>query len=77
MQTNNTIIVTGGAGFIGANFVHTLINANREANIVNLDKLTYAGNPENLQSLTGTPRHRFVKGDIGDRQLVDSIGVFS
>ncbi len=63
------LLVTGGAGFIGANFVLSTIAATGEA-IVNLDKLTYAGNPEHLAPLAGDTRHAFVKGDIGDRELV-------
>ncbi len=63
------ILVTGGAGFIGANFVLSTISVTGEA-IVNLDKLTYAGNLGNLDSLAGDERHEFVKGDIADRGLV-------
>src|SRR5687767_7746618 len=63
------ILVTGGAGFIGANFIHHWI-ATERAPAVNLDKLTYAGNPENLAGLAGEPRHVFVKGDINDRELL-------
>jgi dTDP-glucose 4,6-dehydratase len=63
------ILVTGGAGFIGANFVLDWIAAEGTP-VVNLDKLTYAGNPANLASLQGDARHTFVKGDINDRMLV-------
>lgn len=63
------LLVTGGAGFIGANFVLSTISATGEA-IVNLDKLTYAGNQANLEPLAGDTRHEFVKGDIADRALV-------
>src|SRR5687768_771547 len=63
------ILVTGGAGFIGANFIHHWI-ATERAPAVNLDKLTYAGNAENLAGLAGEPRHVFVKGDINDRALL-------
>lgn len=66
------ILVTGGAGFIGANFVLNWLAANDEP-VLNLDKLTYAGNLDNLSSLNGDPRHVFVKGDIGDRGLVDQL----
>ena len=69
MNTAPAIIVTGGAGFIGSNFVHTWLETG-EGIVVNLDKLTYAGNLENLESLAKNPNHIFVKGDIGDRQLV-------
>src|SRR5450755_647129 len=63
------ILVTGGAGFIGANFVLDWFESNDEP-VVNLDKLTYAGNLGNLTSLKGDSRHIFVRGDIGDRDLV-------
>jgi len=63
------LLVTGGAGFIGSNFVLSTLEATGEA-IVNLDKLTYAGNPRNLESLRNDPRYIFVQGDIGDRALV-------
>jgi dTDP-glucose 4,6-dehydratase len=63
------ILVTGGAGFIGSNFVLDWIAAEATP-VVNLDKLTYAGNPGNLASLKDDARHIFVKGDIGDRALV-------
>ncbi|MEW5966979.1 MAG: dTDP-glucose 4,6-dehydratase [Pseudomonadota bacterium] len=66
------ILVTGGAGFIGANFVLDWLAASDEA-VVNLDKLTYAGNLENLRPLDGDPRHVFVQGDIGDRARVDAL----
>ena len=64
------ILVTGGSGFIGSNFVRHLLAAHREDTVVNLDKLTYAGNPENLRDVEGDPRYRFVKGDICDGALV-------
>jgi len=64
--------VTGGAGFIGSNFVHTWLAGSDEL-LVNLDKLTYAGNLGNLQSLAQNTRHVFVHGDIGDRELVQAL----
>lgn len=64
-----TILVTGGAGFIGSNFVIDWLAHNDEP-VVNLDKLTYAGNLQNLTSLEGDSRHYFVRGDIGDGALV-------
>jgi dTDP-glucose 4,6-dehydratase len=64
-----TFLVTGGAGFIGGNFVHLAL-AETDAVIVNLDKLTYAGNLDTLAPLAGNPRHVFVQGDICDRDLI-------
>jgi dTDP-glucose 4,6-dehydratase len=66
------ILVTGGAGFIGANFVLSWL-ADDGGTVVNLDKLTYAGNPDNLVALSGDARHCFVQGDIGDRTLVSRL----
>jgi dTDP-glucose 4,6-dehydratase len=67
-----SILVTGGAGFIGSNFVLDWFNHHEEP-LINLDKLTYAGNIENLQSLEEDGRHRFVRGDIGDKNLVNAL----
>ncbi|MEC5384391.1 dTDP-glucose 4,6-dehydratase [Uliginosibacterium sp. H3] len=67
-----TILVTGGAGFIGSNFVLDWLRGSDEP-VVNLDKLTYAGNLANLDSLKGDVRHIFVQGDICDRDLIDSL----
>ena len=64
------IIVTGGAGFIGSNFVIHMVKKYPEHEIVNLDLLTYAGNLENLKSVEDAPNYRFVKGDIADRKFV-------
>ena len=66
------ILVTGGAGFIGANFVLDWL-AESDERVVNLDKLTYAGNLETLASLKNNPNHIFVQGDIGDSALVDRL----
>jgi dTDP-glucose 4,6-dehydratase len=66
------ILVTGGAGFIGSNFVLDWL-AQSDEPILNLDKLTYAGNPDNLSTLQGDPRHELVVGDICDRALVSSL----
>ncbi len=65
------ILVTGGAGFIGANFVHYLLKAEPQVKIVNLDALTYAGSLENLRDLPDPSRHTFVRGDICDSGLVE------
>ena len=66
------ILITGGAGFIGSNFVLDWL-AQSDEPVLNLDKLTYAGNLENLAALAGNPRHVFVQGDLGDRNLVDRL----
>ena len=64
------IFVTGGAGFIGSNFIRYVLSLGEEHSVVNFDKLTYAGNLANLQSVAGNPRYRFVKGDICDPDAV-------
>lgn len=64
------ILVTGGAGFIGGNFVHYMVNKYPEDMIVNLDLLTYAGNLETLKPVENKPNYKFVKGNIADRKLV-------
>ena len=67
------ILVTGGAGFIGSNFVLYMLKEHKDICLVNLDKLTYAGNLENLKSVEGDKRHIFVQGDIGDAALVSEL----
>ena len=64
------IIVTGGAGFIGGNFVHYMVNTYPEDMIVNLDLLTYAGNLETLKPVENKPNYKFVRGDIADREFI-------
>ncbi len=67
------LLVTGGAGFIGSNFILYWLKKYPQDSIVNLDKLTYAGNPENLKSVEKNPNYTFVKGDICDAKLVDGL----
>ena len=67
------VLVTGGAGFIGSNFVRFLLNARREIEIVNFDKLTYAGNPESLADVVNDRRYRFIRGDIADSGAVGDL----
>ena len=67
------VLVTGGAGFIGSNFVHYLLRTDSEVRIVTLDALTYAGSLENLKDLPDPARHSFIQGDIADRALLDRI----
>ncbi len=64
------ILVTGGAGFIGSNFVNYMVNAHPEDEIINLDALTYAGNLENLKDVEDKPNYKFIKGDIADRAFI-------
>lgn len=66
------LLVTGGAGFIGSNFIHFIHSKHQDWQIINLDKLTYAGNLKNLEGLTGD-RYRFVKGDIADPEVVNRL----
>ena len=68
-----TYLITGCAGFIGSNFVHYMLKKYPEILLVNLDKLTYAGNLENLKDVEGDPRHVFVQGDICDKELVEGL----
>ena len=68
-----TYIITGGAGFIGSNFVNFILSHNGNVKIINLDALTYAGNLENLKGVENDHRHIFVQGDIGDKKLVTSL----
>jgi dTDP-glucose 4,6-dehydratase len=67
------LLVTGGAGFIGSAFVRMMLGAKSTARLINFDKLTYAGNLENLVSIAGDPRYRFVQGDICDAKLVNEV----
>lgn len=67
------ILVTGGAGFIGSHFVRHLLRSDPAAAVINLDKLTYAGNLENLKDVAGDPRYQFVRGDIADAAAVGEI----
>lgn len=67
------LLVTGGAGFIGSNFVHYALKEHPDWEVTILDKLTYAGNLENLKDIEDNPRYRFVKGDITDRELISNI----
>ena len=64
------LLVTGGAGFIGCNFVRYILDRYRDYHVVNLDKLTYAGNLENLEGLEKNARYRFLQGDICDSVVV-------
>lgn len=67
------VLVTGGAGFIGSNFIRFYLKKHNHDTIINLDKLTYAGNLKNLTDISKNPRYRFVKGDIADAPLVSAL----
>jgi dTDP-glucose 4,6-dehydratase len=67
------ILVTGGAGFIGSNFIHYVLNEHEDDEVITLDALTYAGSKDNLDSVLDNPRHEFVEGDIRDRDLVTDL----
>lgn len=67
------LLITGGMGFIGSNFIRYLINKYPDYRIINLDIMSYAANPDNLRDIEGNPRYKFVKGDICDPQIVDEL----
>src|SRR5687767_9495739 len=67
------VVVTGGCGFIGSNFIRKILATRPNWRVTNIDKLTYAGNPSNLQDLSASPRYRFFKADICDRALMAEI----
>lgn len=67
------LLITGGAGFIGSNFIYYIINKHPDYKIINLDLLTYAGNLENLKDIEKNPNYKFVKGDIADQKLVNEL----
>ncbi|MFH1836944.1 MAG: dTDP-glucose 4,6-dehydratase [Candidatus Omnitrophota bacterium] len=67
------LLITGGCGFIGANFIHFMLNKHKDIRIINLDKLTYCGNPESLKDIEDDERYSFVKGDICDKDIVSEV----
>lgn len=67
------ILITGGAGFIGANFVHYILNKYKDYKVVNLDKLTYAANISNLDDIKDNKNYKFIQGDICDKSLIDNL----
>jgi len=68
-----TLLITGGCGFIGSNFIRHIVKTRQDWKIINLDKLTYAGNPANLKDLEGHPQYTFVRGDIADSELLEGL----
>ena len=73
MDTGKTILVTGGCGFIGSNFITMIIEEHPEFKVINLDSLTYAGNLENLEDIMDEPQYEFIRGNICDENLVAKI----
>ncbi len=69
------LLITGGAGFMGSNFIHHILEKYPDYSVINLDKLTYSGNLDNLKDLEGNSRYRFVEGDICDATLINSLTV--
>lgn len=67
------LLITGGAGFIGSNFIHYIFKKWPDYKVINLDFLTYAGNLENLKDIENNPNYKFVKGDIADSKLVNNL----
>ncbi len=67
------LLITGGLGFIGSNFIRYILNKYPEYQVINLDKMTYAGNPENLRDIEKDSRYKFVKGDICEKELVNEL----
>lgn len=67
------LLVTGGAGFMGSNFIHYILKKYSDYEIINLDKLTYAGNLKNLTDIENDPRYKFVKGDIADPKIINEL----
>lgn len=72
-KLHKTILITGGAGFIGSNFIISLLNKTDQYKIVNLDKLTYAADPDNLKEIVGHPCYTFIKGDITNRGFLEEL----
>ncbi|MEK6557982.1 MAG: dTDP-glucose 4,6-dehydratase, partial [Candidatus Margulisiibacteriota bacterium] len=72
-MTSPVVLVTGGAGFIGSNFIHYYLKAHPKHSIINLDALTYAGNLQNLKAIEANPLYTFIKGSITDRELVSQL----
>lgn len=68
-----TMLVTGGAGFIGSNFIKYILSRHRDYKVINLDLLTYAGNLESLKDIEENPNYYFVKGDIRNEKLVEEL----
>lgn len=73
MKKNERVLVTGGSGFIGSNFIRLMLKKHKHITIVNLDALTYSGNKDNLKDISSDSRYVFVKGDVADKKTIDKI----
>src|SRR3989344_6660615 len=73
LSKRSKILITGGAGFIGSNFIKHILGKYQDYQIINLDKLTYCGNLKNLTDIDDNPRYEFIKGDICDLNIIDKI----
>lgn len=73
MKKKEVLLVAGGAGFIGSNFIRYMLNKHKDIKIINLDNLTYSGNLENLKDISGDSRYKFVKGDVADSKIIDKV----
>ena len=67
------LMVAGGAGFIGSNFIHYMLKTHPDYEIINFDKLTYAGNLDNLEDIAGNPHYHFEQGDITDLERINEV----
>ena len=72
-KTKEVMLVTGGAGFIGSNFVRLILKSHKNIRVVNLDALTYSGNLDNLKDVSQNPRYTFVKGDISHKSVIEKV----
>src|SRR3989344_4555166 len=71
IQKTTKLLITGGCGFIGSNFIKYILDKYPNYEVINIDKLSYGGNLDNLQDIETNPRYKFIKGDICDQKLVD------
>mgnify|MGYP003401972457 CR=1 FL=1 len=72
-KLNKKLFIAGGAGFIGSNFIRYFIEKYPDFTVINLDKLTYSGNLDNLKDVKTNPRYKFIKGDVADKKVIEKI----
>ncbi|TSC70636.1 MAG: dTDP-glucose 4,6-dehydratase [Parcubacteria group bacterium Gr01-1014_46] len=73
MKTQEIVLVTGGAGFIGSNFIKYILGKHKEVKVINLDSLTYSGNKDNLKDVEKSPRYAFIKGDVASSSVIEKV----